>query len=193
MSDYLNKDYWDERYLSEQTGWDIGYISPPLKEYFDTLTAPHLRILIPGGGNSYEADYLLKQGFQNVTVVDISEVIYRRLTEKYVGQTINVVCEDFFQHVGTYDLIVEQTFFCALNPELRSAYLQKMRELLADEGKLVGLLFNRDFVGGPPFGGSESEYRTLFQQADFQVIFDLAPASIPPRRGSELFFIAAKR
>ncbi|MFN8348983.1 MAG: methyltransferase domain-containing protein [Spirosomataceae bacterium] len=189
----LGKDYWDERYLSGQTGWDIGYVSPPLQAYFDTLTDPNLRILIPGGGNSYEADYLLAKGFQNITVVDISEVVCRRLTEKYDGQGVNVVCEDFFQHIGTYDLIVEQTFFCALNPELRPAYLQKMRELLAHTGKLAGLLFNRDFVGGPPFGGSESEYRILFQEADFEVIIDLTPASIPPRRESELFFIAAKR
>lgn len=193
MSDILGKEYWDERYRTGQTGWDIGYVSPPLKAYFDTLTDKNLRILIPGGGNIYEASYLIECGFKNVTVVDISEIVCQQLTEKYASQGLKVVCADFFEHSGTYDLIVEQTFFCALNPSLRPAYLQKMSELLAADGHLTGLLFNREFAGGPPFGGSEAVYHALFQKADFQITVDLNPDSIPPRRGSELFFAATKR
>jgi methyl halide transferase len=193
MSDILNKEYWDERYRTGQTGWDIGSVSPPLKAYFDTLVDKKIRILIPGGGNSYEAVYLIEKGFQDVTVVDISEVVCQQLTEKHASEGLKVVCDDFFEHSGTYDLIVEQTFFCALNPSLRPAYLQKMSELLAADGRLVGLLFNREFAGGPPFGGSEAEYRALFQEADFQITVDLKPNSIVPRRGSELFFIATKK
>ena len=193
MSDILGKEYWDERYRTGQTGWDIGSISPPLKAFFDTLPDKNIRILIPGGGNSYEAVYLMENGFKDVTVVDISEVVCQQLTEKHASQGLKVVCGDFFEHRGTYDLIVEQTFFCALTPALRPDYLQKMSDLLANEGRLIGLLFNREFVGGPPFGGSEAEYRTLFQEANFQITVDLNPNSIPPRQGSELFFVAVKR
>jgi SAM-dependent methyltransferase len=193
MSDILGKEYWDEHYRTGQTGWDIGSISPPLKAYFDTLADKNLRILIPGGGNSYEAIYLIECGFQEVTVVDISEVVCQQLTDKYTSQGLKVVCNDFFEHSGTYDLIVEQTFFCALNPSLRLSYLQKMRKLLAPDGRLAGLLFNREFAGGPPFGGSEAEYRALFQEADFQITVDLNPNSILPRQGNELFFVATKR
>lgn len=192
MDNFLNKNYWDERYLLGQTGWDIGYVSPALKQYFDTLTDKHLRILIPGGGNSYEAVYLLEQGFKNVTVVDISEVVCQRLTDSYGEKGLRVVCADFFEHSNTYDLIVEQTFFCALSPSLRGDYVQKMAELLSEDGLLAGLLFNRAFEGGPPFGGSVAEYQTLFDKAGFKVAFDLAPASIPPRAGSEVFFRAKK-
>lgn len=192
MDNFLNKNYWDERYLLGQTGWDIGYVSPALKQYFDTLTDKHLRILIPGGGNSYEAVYLLEQGFTNVTVVDISEVVCQRLTDSYGEKGLRVVCADFFEHSDTYDLIVEQTFFCALSPSLRRDYVQKMAELLSEDGLLAGLLFNRAFEGGPPFGGSVAEYQTLFDKAGFKVAFDLAPASIPPRAGSEVFFRAKK-
>jgi SAM-dependent methyltransferase len=194
MSNSLNKSYWDERYRTGQTGWDIGYVSPQLKKYFDSLTNKKLRILIPGGGNSYEAVYLLEQGFQDVTVVDISEVVCQQLTKKYTPQGLKVVCGDFFDHGGggLYDLIVEQTFFCALPPSLRENYMTKMRELLAENGQLVGLLFNRSFEGGPPFGGSADEYQSLFQKVHFQVEFDLKPISIPPRQGSELFFVAKR-
>ncbi|HAK78016.1 MAG TPA: SAM-dependent methyltransferase, partial [Runella sp.] len=148
--------------------------------------------LIPGGGNSYEAAYLLEQGFENVTVVDISEVVCQRLVDDYQKKGLQVVCADFFEHSGVYDLIVEQTFFCAISPSLRSKYVQKMAELLSEDGLLAGLLFNRAFEGGPPFGGNVAEYQALFDKAGFKVTFDLAPASIPPRAGSEVFFIAKR-
>ena len=38
-----------------------------------------------------------------------------------------------------------------------------MAELLRPKGKLVGVLFNRSFDGGPPFGGSKEEYLSYFE------------------------------
>ena len=58
---------------------------------------------------------------------------------------IKIVLGDFFAHKGKYDLIIEQTFFCALPPTMRQKFVWKMHQLLADEGKLAGLLFNRAF------------------------------------------------
>jgi hypothetical protein len=43
--------YWEERYLKNEIGWDIGAVSTPLKEYIDQLTNKACRILIPGAGN----------------------------------------------------------------------------------------------------------------------------------------------
>ena len=33
----LDSSSWNQRYISENTRWDIGYVSTPLKEYFDQL------------------------------------------------------------------------------------------------------------------------------------------------------------
>ncbi|MDO8993629.1 MAG: SAM-dependent methyltransferase, partial [Daejeonella sp.] len=49
----LNESFWNERYRLNDTGWDLGHVSPPLKTYIDQLTDKNLRILIPGCGNSY--------------------------------------------------------------------------------------------------------------------------------------------
>ena len=68
---------------------------------------------------------------------------------------------DFFEHEKSYDLIVEQTFFCAINPELREKYVLKCK-LLNPKGQLLGVLFNRKFEGGPPFGGNVEHYEKLF-------------------------------
>lgn len=36
MQNELNGHYWEQRYLACETGWDIGYASPPLTNYIDT-------------------------------------------------------------------------------------------------------------------------------------------------------------
>jgi thiopurine S-methyltransferase len=66
----LSANAWNNRYLNDDIGWDLGEVSPPLKAYFDQLENKEIKILIPGGGNSYEAEYLLQKGFKNVFVVD---------------------------------------------------------------------------------------------------------------------------
>ncbi len=138
MKTQLNKDYWQSRYENNETGWDAGKITTPLKEYIDQIEDKNLKILIPGAGNGYELDYFLSKGFKNVFVVDFAETplqnIKKRIPELPDSQLIK---SDFFKLDGTYDLILEQTFFCALAPELREKYVSKMHSLLSKNGKTV--------------------------------------------------------
>lgn len=75
--------YWDNLYLNKDTGWDIGYPSPALKEYIDQLSNKDQSILIPGCGNSYEAKYLLEKKFTSVTLIDISPLLTASLEKKF--------------------------------------------------------------------------------------------------------------
>lgn len=186
----LDDQYWTNRYQQQETGWDIGYISTPLKAYIDQLNDKNISILIPGCGNSYEAAYLLQQGFNNISLIDISNLLCKQLEESFaavLNKGLQIICADFFDHAGQYDLIIEQTFFCALDPLLRKKYAAKMHELLKPGGKLVGVLFNKNFEGGPPFAGNENEYRQLFQQQFSIVKMEPCYNSVAPRSGSELF------
>lgn len=188
----LDASFWDNIYQTENTGWDLGSVSPPLSNYIDQLKEKSLSILIPGCGNAYEAEYLLKAGFSNVTVIDISAVLTSRLIEKlrkYIGKGLTVITGDFFEHEGQYDLILEQTFFCALSPELRTNYAYKMFKLLKPGGKLTGLLFDKTFeFHGPPFGGNKREYEALFAPYFKVLKLEASYNSVKPRAGSELFF-----
>ena len=190
----LNEQYWNSQYLNSTTGWDMKQVSPPLKAYIDQLTNKNLKILIPGCGNSYEAEYLLNQGFTNITLIDIAPALVESLQKKFAtNPSIRVLLGNFFELEGSYDLILEQTFFCALDPALRPAYVSKMYELLKPNGTLAGLLFNRKFEGGPPFGGSEAEYRELFSK-QFQ-IKTLEPCynSFIKRADTEVFMIFIRK
>ncbi len=185
----LNEQFWTHKYQKDQTGWDIGYISTPLKDYFDQIEDKSLKILIPGAGNAYEAEYLWKNGFINVYVVDISEEPLTRFNKRVPDfpedQLLNL---DFFQLKDHFDLIIEQTFFCALDPKLRTQYVKKMHNLLRPNGMLVGLMFKIPlFDDRPPFGGNEREYRSLFSDQFNIDVMEEAYNSIAPRSGSELF------
>ena len=187
--------YWDHQYLHYKPGWDIGYASTPLKEYIDQLTDKNTRILIPGCGNGYEAEYLLQQGFQHVTVIDLSPVLTKRFTEKlqsYTGKQPTVITGDFFDHTGQYDLILEQTFFCVFPPQYREKYVQHVQELLAPGGTIAGVLFNREFDSAPPFGGKMESYIPVFQKYLDLIKMEPCYNSIKPRQGAEVFFIAMK-
>jgi SAM-dependent methyltransferase len=186
----LDANYWEERYQAGQTGWDIGQASPALIAYFEKLAHKDIHILIPGAGKAHDLAWLHQQGFRNSVVIDISPTALKQAANLYPEIPATHFIEgDFFSHNGAYDLIVEQTFFCALSPELRPQYAQKMHELLKPGGRLMGLLFDFPLsADGPPFGGSAAEYQDHFYPLFTIEHLERAYNSIKPRVGRELFF-----
>lgn len=190
----LDKSFWEKRYQQGSTGWNVGTVSEPLKVYIDSLKNKSVSILIPGAGNSYEAEYLYNSGFTNVDVIDIAEQPLKNFKNR-VPNFPNEKCiqTDFFKWSKTYDIVFEQTFFCALDPSLRANYALKMSDLLKPNGKLVGVLFDFPFTkNGPPFGGSSEEYHTYFDPLFNIKKLEKCYNSIAPRAGNELFIIFEK-
>jgi len=191
----FSNEFWSQRYEQNQTGWDLGEISSPLKAYIDQLEDKDLKILIPGAGNAYEAEYLFKQGFRNVYVADISEKPLQNLLSRVPDfpkdHLLNI---NFFEIDDKFDLILEQTFFCALPINSRKDYAEKTAELLKQNALLSGLLFSFPLTeNGPPFGGSKEEYLTYFRPYFEIEILEICYNSIKPRQGNELFFKFRKK
>ena len=197
--DTKTQNYWTKRYSDKQTGWDIGYPSTPIKTYIDQLENKALKILIPGAGNAYEAEYLHAQGFRNVYILDISMAPLNAFMGRNPSfSKSNIINNDFFTHQGTYDLILEQTFFCSFIPTKtnRSNYAKKVHELLKNDGKLVGLWFNFPLSSNfdkRPFGGNKEEYERYFRPYFKIQVLEDCYNSIPERQGKELFGIFEKR
>ncbi len=157
--------FWENSYKTNSTGWDLGEVSPPLKNIIDQLEDQELKILIPGAGNAYEAEYLFHKGFRNTYVLDVSEVALQNFKNRCPEfPTHQILNQDFFDVEMQFDLILEQTFFCAIPPSLRSDYAYKMASLLPKGKELKGVLFDFPLTEkGPPFGGSKTEYVAYFQ------------------------------
>lgn len=190
----IDQNFWEKKWQDNQTGWDLGSASPPIVAYFQSYPNKNIKILIPGCGNAHEAEFLLKNGFKNITILDISRTavaILKKKFEKY--PEIKIVNEDFFLHQGSYDVMVEQTFFCALDPLFREKYAVKSSELLEKDGKIIGLLFDTQFEKeGPPFGGSVAEYKPIFKKYFEIQKMEACYNSAEPRKGSEVFITLKK-
>ena len=188
-------EYWNNRWECNETGWDIGQVSPAIAAYLDQYPNKNAAILIPGCGNAHEAEYLLENGFTNITLIDIAPKAVEKLKAKFGKNTkLQILCTDFFKHQGNYDLILEQTFFCAIPPSKRKEYIQKTVSLLNENGKLVGVLFNTAFENpGPPFGGSFDEYFPLFSELFEVTVMSPCSKSFAPRANRELFINLTKK
>lgn len=193
----LQEDYWKDRYETQNLGWDVGTITTPIKEYFDVIPDKNLKILIPGCGNAHEAAYLFNQGFTNLYLCDwVQDPLDHFAAQHPNFPKEQLIHANFFDlEEKDFDIIVEQTFFCALSPELRPQYAVKMAELLKEGGHLAGLLFNESLdLGreGPPFGGNKTEYLSYFEPHFSSISMEPCLNSIPPRLGVELFIELTK-
>lgn len=187
--------YWQNRYINDQTAWDTGAVTPPIKAYFDQIEQRNSRILIPGCGNAHEAAYLYAQGFEQVYLCDWAPAPLNMFAQQNPNFPKNqLICADFFElNLAPFDYIVEQTFFCAIHPHKRIDYAQKVHQLLLPNGCLIGLMFGINFdKKGPPYGGSKEEYLTYFSSLYSKISIEPCYNSISPRQGAELFIRACK-
>jgi hypothetical protein len=181
--------YWDDRYVEHNTGWDVGHPTTPFIEFEKSLDDKSIKILIPGCGHAYEGEYFYNAGFKDITLLDYSthaRADFLQRVPEFPEEKYQI--GDFFAHNDEYDLILEQTFFCALEPSLRDAYAKKMHQLLKDDGMLVGVLFQFPLTTqGPPFGGSIAEYKRHFSPLFTIEKLEECHNSIAPRMGNEVF------
>ena len=191
----LDRTFWDSRYINNDTAWDIGYPSTPLTNFIDTLKNKQLNILIPGCGRAYEAEYLYNKEFKNLTLVDISPTALDEFSKRLpFFPKDKLIVSDFFKHKGKYDLILEQTFFCAIDPNLRPKYVSHCHDLLTENGRIIGLLFAEDFGNDhPPFGGTKDKYQHLFCELFDIEKMEMCNESIEARQGRELFVSFKKK
>ncbi|MBA9078061.1 methyltransferase domain-containing protein [Rufibacter quisquiliarum] len=192
----LNEAYWANRYRQNQTQWDVGAATEPLKAYIDQLTRKDQRILLAGGGNGYEAEYLHQQGFTQVFLLDFAAeplANFQRRVPDFPRE--HLLRQDFFSLTPhRFDLVLEQTFFCALPRHRRAQYARQVFDLLVPGGKLAGVLFSEEFEKeGPPFGGTAPEYQSYFEPYFRFSHFAPCYNSIKPRQGRELFIVLERR
>ncbi|KAL8739187.1 MAG: hypothetical protein Q9181_000078 [Wetmoreana brouardii] len=140
------------------------------------------KAFVPGCGRGYDVLLLASYGYDayglevSAKAVERCEEEERANGHKYTvkdasagaGKT-TFLTGDFFGSGwsndvgGTFELIYDYTFFCALKPSMRPAWAQRMCQLLASRpvGHLICLEFptyKEPSTGGPPFGLTPDTY-----------------------------------
>ena len=190
----LNNNYWDQRYQLDNTPWDLGSYSPSLIYLAERYAQVDSAILLPGAGLGHDLMELYRRGFHRTVALDWSAEVVDRLRQTDPKLPVeSVIHADFFQHAGCYDLILEQTFFCALHPSQRFDYINHMSTLIKPGGILAGVWFVFPLTDqGPPFGGQAAEYRQLLACKFDLLRFERCRFSVPERWGKEWLIVARR-
>ena len=193
---YSQKD-WQSHYENNDLGWDLGQVSPPFVKLWQDKKLPLGKVLIPGCGRGHEVAFLADKGFE-VTAVDFSQgaITYLKNTLKEKNLSCQVLHKDFFSlddsHDGVYDLVLEQTFFCAIAPPQRKDYVQKVSRVLKPEGMLIGLFYHTDKEGGPPFNTSYEDIKNNFSEYFHIQLLEKTLLSSEQRKNKEWLGILKK-
>jgi SAM-dependent methyltransferase len=194
----LDAGFWDGRYRTGETGWDLGEPSPPfVRLHRDGGIAP-CRVAVPGCGRGWEVVWLAREGYA-VTGIDfapaaLAEVSARARAEGVAPELVRADLLDPPETLwGRFDLVLEQTCFCAIDPARRPEYVEAVHRLLAPGGRLVGLFYECGGEGGPPFTTGPEEVRALFGGRFRVEVLARTPHSHPRRRGQEWLGVLARR
>jgi methyl halide transferase len=189
---------WQRHYDEGDLGWDLGQVAPPFVKLFESKSILPGKTLIPGCGRGHEVIYLVENGFE-VTAVDYSSGAVDHL--KSTVQERKLKCEvlhiDFFgidsAHNGIYDLLIEQTFFCAISPEQRPSYVSTVARALRPGGMLAGLFYHTGEKGGPPFNTTREDILKHFSDSFEIRQLSKAEDSAKQRKDKEWLVILVKK
>lgn len=145
---------WEQAYVDGRVPWDLGS-APPALEALVARTPPG-RVFVPGAGRGHDARAWARGG-SAVTALDVSPtaVAEARALDAASGAVVTWIAGDLFDLprdlAGAFDVVWEQTCFCALAPEQRDAYVDAVADVLAPGGRFHGILWNTGQPGGPPY------------------------------------------
>ena len=112
------KNHWETVYETKQSN-EVSWTQENPKTSIDFIRNTHLgksaRIIDIGGGDSKLVDFLLEEGFENITVLDISEKALER-AKKRLGKNaekVNWIASDIteFKPETTYDIWHDRATF----------------------------------------------------------------------------------
>ncbi len=199
MKNVNNCEYWEDIYLKNDTGWDLGSSTPVFEKISSEIKTG--RIIILGCGRGYDAVMFAKKDFE-VTAVDFSPSAINFLNNIVDRQNVlvNTIQEDIFslnkKFKGYFDYVIEQTCFCAIDPTRRHEYEALVKTILKDNGRLIGLWYpigKSISEGGPPWGVTIPEIKSVFGRGWSVVEENYPKLSIKKRINKEKLIIFEKQ
>ena len=190
---------WENHYLDNDTPWDKGTAAPPLLEWIKAN--PGIisgRVLIPGSGKGHDGVALAElTDATQVLGLDISPRAVELANLENGSDRFQSEVGDLFDlsvvHQSAFDWVWEHTCFCAIDPEMRDAYVEAVHLALKPEGQLLAVFYRDPYDEehrpgeGPPHGTSLEELVELFEGSGrFQILESYVPeTSYEGREGLE--------
>ena len=182
---------WEDNYQRHDTPWEKGAPSPALVDFL-SVEPVRGRVLVPGCGFGHDVRALAATA-DEVVGIDLapSAVDGARSFPSVGGERYELA--NLFELPeamrGSFDWVWEHTCFCAIDPKMRTAYVEAVAGALKPGGQLLAIFYldpgNDNPDEGPPFGVSMAELDALFLPR-FTLVREWLPArAYPGREGRE--------
>jgi thiopurine S-methyltransferase len=180
----MHQDFWLERWQQNQIGFHADEVNPHLLALWPRLNIPlGATVFVPLCGKSKDMLWLLAQGYQ-VLGIELSPLAVQAFfAEHQLSATthqqgnftvsaidgLQIFCGDFFdlqpEDLKNVSAVYDRAALVALPPDMRTAYAEKLRQLLAPATTLLLLAFAyaQQDMPGPPFSVDEPEVLRLYQ------------------------------
>ena len=121
--------------------------------------------------------------------------VCKKEADQTVGNVKFIEADFFKAELGTFDLIFDHTFFCAITPEMRADWGKRMANLIEKGGHLLTIIYplprdpiNVDVINGPPFEVTFSAYENVLKNS-FECVKQWENSALPisneKRKGRE--------
>jgi len=139
------KEHWENVFATKQETEVSWYQKLPERslDFIENLgIAKDAKIIDIGGGDSYLIDVLLKNGFTNLTLLDISANAIDRIKKRLgtSAEKVTFIVSDIldFNSIETYDLWHDRASFHFITEQNQiKAYSNLVAKAIAKEGKIV--------------------------------------------------------
>lgn len=165
-----SREDWERHYDEDDLRWDLNEAAPPLVHLWKKKNFSPCKAIVPGCGAGHEVLFLAKKGF-NVTAVDFSHGAIKLIKSTFKKNNClgEVLHQDFFEldykYNESFGLMLEHTFFCAINPNMRQEYVKTAKRILKPGGYLIGLFYETNEDGGPPFNTKKEDIEKYFSSS----------------------------
>ncbi len=152
MNEKSLKKYWEHIYQNKKIEDFSWYQAKPTSSLnlIDDLHLPkNVKIIDVGGGDSFLVDYLLDEGYQNITVLDISKKAIDRAKNRLGKKANNIhwIVSDITNSSlpEAYDLWHDRATFHFLTDQKKiKKYIKKAQQHIAPNGTLILGTFSKN-------------------------------------------------
>lgn len=178
---HMDLQFWRDRWREGRIGFHEGRPNAMLERHLARL-GERRRVLVPLCGKAEDLAFLAAAGHE-VVGVELVEAAARAFFAGHEGiRGVEIIVGDYFavtpERVGPIDALYDRAALIALPAEMRAAYVEHTRRLLApgSPGLLVAIEYAQDRMDGPPFSVPDAEVRALWPGAE---LLEEAPGNLP--------------
>tara|TARA_Y100000588_G_scaffold293432_1_gene313074 strand:- start:67 stop:723 length:657 start_codon:yes stop_codon:yes gene_type:complete len=180
----MDREFWVERWESNQIGFNQAQPNKLLQRYFPNLKLHKgANVLVPLCGKSIDMLWLAESGYR-VTGIELStkacESFFLENGLSYEQQEsddfviwrskrITIICGDFFNlqssHLKSIDAVYDRASLIALPKNVRKKYSNHLGHLLKPKTQvlLITSSYEQNQMEGPPFSVDCDEVKKLFE------------------------------